>query len=108
MLKKFLKKKMSPFLDQAFPENILPHLRIRNKTKRLLNKRKATRGQPKNQGTMFKSKSHGMKKIEGQVVKQFSKSKFASAMKATRNRDSFFSNSVLSPLKTPQIESEEF
>jgi len=96
MLKKFLNKKMSPFLDQPFPENILPHLRIRNKTKKLLNKRKTARAHPKLQGAAFKGKKHGMKKIEGQVVKQFSNKNFT----LPENFASTPSN-ILSELSTP-------
>lgn len=93
---------MSSFFDQAFPENILPHLRIKNKTKKLLNKRKVI---PTHSKTLFLStgKSRAMKKLETEIIKQFSRMSIPDDKTAMRTTDLFFSDSFFFTFKTPQV-----
>ena len=102
MRKRFLNKKMSPFFDQAFPENILPHLRIKNKAKKLLNKRKVIPTHSKNP-PLSTGKSRAMKKLETEIIKQFSKMSISDDTTAMRTTDLFFSNSFFSNFKAPQV-----
>ena len=102
MRKRFLNKKMSPFFDQAFPENILPHLRIKNKAKKLLNKRKVIPTHSKTP-SLSTGKSRAMKKLETEIIKQFSKMSIFDDTTAMRTTDLFFSDSFFSTFKAPQV-----